>query len=76
MDQAQAMKKREQEGWSVTEDAGRGWRRVVPSPRPKQVTEEGPTKNRIDDGTCVITVGGDGIPVVADQKGNCLVWRP
>lgn len=70
MDQPQAMKKKEEEGWSVTEDAGRGWRRVVPSPKPIRVVEEGPIKNMIDDGTCVITVGGGGIPVVADQDGK------
>ncbi len=40
MEKDQALEKKEKEGWSVVEDAGRGWRRVVPSPLPKRVVEE------------------------------------
>lgn len=70
MDEAQAAEKEEQEGWSVVEDAGRGWRRVVPSPKPKRVVEENSIKSLIKKGTCVITVGGGGIPVVAGEDGK------
>jgi carbamate kinase len=70
MDEAEAMEKKEKEGWSVVEDAGRGWRRVVPSPLPKRVVEEVSIAQLIDAGICVITVGGGGIPVVADETGK------
>ncbi len=70
MDEAQANEKKEQDGWSVVEDAGRGWRRVVPSPKPKRVVEENSIKSLIKKGTCVITVGGGGIPVVAGEDGK------
>lgn len=70
MDETQAQEKKKQEGWSVVEDAGRGWRRVVPSPKPKRVVEENSIQNLIEKGTCVITVGGGGIPVVADEDGK------
>ena len=70
MDQNEAMGRKEKEGWDVVEDAGRGWRRVVPSPLPKRVVEEPAVKRLIDAGLCVITVGGGGIPVVADEYGK------
>jgi carbamate kinase len=69
MDQAQAERRR-QEGWDVVEDAGRGWRRVVPSPLPMRIVEEAVIKQLIAAGVIVIAVGGGGIPVVADEKGN------
>ena len=72
MEEAQAMEKREKESWSVVEDAGRGWRRVVPSPLPIRVVEEPAVKALVDLGMCVITVGGGGIPVVADDSGKLL----
>ena len=70
MDEAEATRRREQDGWDVVEDAGRGWRRVVASPRPKRIVEEDAVKTLIAAGTTVITVGGGGIPVVADEKGH------
>jgi len=70
MEKDQALEKKEKEGWSVVEDAGRGWRRVVPSPLPKRVVEEPAVKGLIDLGMCVVTVGGGGIPVVADEQGH------
>ena len=70
MDEAEAMEKKAKDGWDVVEDAGRGWRRVVPSPLPKRVIEEPAIKQLISGGTCVITVGGGGIPVVADESGK------
>lgn len=70
MEHDQALEKREKEGWFVVEDAGRGWRRVVPSPLPRRVVEEPAVKRLIDAGMCVVTVGGGGIPVVADEIGK------
>lgn len=62
--------RRQEEGWTVFEDAGRGWRRVVPSPLPIRIVEEPVIKQLIDSGVVVIAVGGGGIPVVADEDGN------
>lgn len=70
MEEAQALEKREKDGWSVVDDAGRGWRRVVPSPLPMRVVEEPAVKALISAGLCVITVGGGGIPVVSDEDGK------
>lgn len=70
MEQAEALERKAKDGWDVVEDAGRGWRRVVPSPLPKRVVEEPAIKQLISGGTCVITVGGGGIPVVADESGQ------
>jgi len=70
MEKDLADEKREKEGWSIVEDAGRGWRRVVASPKPMRVVEEPAIKALISQGMCVVTVGGGGIPVVADEKGN------
>jgi carbamate kinase len=62
---ADEAKRREKEmGWSVVEDAGRGWRRVVASPLPKKVIELDPVKTLIEAGVVVISVGGGGIPVI------------
>ena len=54
-------------GWDVVEDSGRGWRRVVPSPLPKEVVELSSVKQLIAAGHIVITVGGGGIPVVMEK---------
>jgi carbamate kinase len=51
-------------GWSMVEDAGRGWRRVVPSPMPIRIIEQDVIKTLINQGIIVIGVGGGGIPVV------------
>lgn len=70
MDEAQAMRRREVEGWDVREDAGRGWRRVVASPHPKRIVEIEVIKRLLDAGVVTIAVGGGGIPVVADENGD------
>jgi carbamate kinase len=69
MDEDEAMKRREDLGWNVVEDAGRGWRRVVASPIPVEIMELEAIKALIDSGTVTITVGGGGIPVIESDQG-------
>ncbi len=69
MDEAEAKRRETEMGWSVVEDAGRGWRRVVASPLPKEIVELEAVKTLLHAGVTVITVGGGGIPVI--DKGNC-----
>ncbi len=57
------------EGWIVKEDAGRGYRRVVPSPKPVEILELESIKHLINQGTLVVSVGGGGIPVIKNGKG-------
>lgn len=64
-----AERRRARDGWHVVEDAGRGWRRVVPSPRPRRIVECAAVKALLHDGYVVVTAGGGGIPVVADEHG-------
>jgi carbamate kinase len=64
MDEAEAKQRATELGWVVREDAGRGWRRVVASPLPKEVVELEAVKILLDHGVIVITVGGGGIPVI------------
>ncbi len=70
----EAKKLADEKGYIVKEDAGRGWRRVVPSPLPVDVAEKATVKTLVENGHIVITVGGGGIPVVAE--GNSLVGVP
>jgi carbamate kinase len=70
MDEAQAARRRDEDGWSVVEDAGRGWRRVVASPAPKRIVEEDVVRELLRAGVVVIAAGGGGIPVVADEDGE------
>jgi len=58
------------QGQDFIEDAGRGWRRVVPSPIPQHIIEVDAIKNLLDGGFSVIAVGGGGIPVVEKENGN------
>jgi carbamate kinase len=51
-------------GWNIVEDSARGWRRVVPSPEPKEVFEQNIIRKLLDDGMIVIACGGGGIPVI------------
>ncbi len=69
MDKGEAQQRAEKEGWSVVEDAGRGWRRVVASPLPQEIVELPAVRQLIDAGITTITVGGGGIPVVRNEHG-------
>jgi carbamate kinase len=68
MDESEARRRESDMGWTVVEDAGRGWRRVVASPDPKEIVEFESIKTLIDSGVVVISTGGGGIPVI--DKGN------
>jgi carbamate kinase len=70
MDEAEAQHRAKDMGWSVVEDAGRGWRRVVASPLPKKIMELDSVKLLINAGVTVITVGGGGIPVIDKGDGQ------
>ncbi len=70
MSAEEAETRKKNDGWDVVEDAGRGWRRVVASPKPKRIIEEFAVKKLLDEGIVVITVGGGGIPVIADERGK------
>lgn len=65
-----ARAKMTQEGWSMVEDAGRGWRRVVASPQPQEIIERNAIEVLIQSGFIVVAVGGGGIPVVRDKAGD------
>jgi len=69
MEEAEATQKRDELGWDVVEDAGRGWRRVVASPIPVEIMELEAIKALIGAGTITITVGGGGIPVITSDGG-------
>jgi carbamate kinase len=58
------------DGWAMVEDAGRGWRRVVPSPHPKEVIEKNAIQAMIQAGFILVACGGGGIPVIRDEQGN------
>lgn len=67
----EALELEKTKGYTVTEDSGRGYRRVVPSPMPTKIVQENVIKSLIKDGHVVITVGGGGIPVV-EEKGSLV----
>jgi len=70
MDEAEAKRREATMGWHVVEDAGRGWRRVVASPMPKEVVELDTVRALINAGVVVISVGGGGIPVIDKGAGE------
>jgi carbamate kinase len=69
MDEPEAKRRHSEMGWTIVEDAGRGWRRVVASPLPKEVVELDTVQTLVNTGVVVITVGGGGIPVIDSGNG-------
>jgi len=65
-----AKKYRDEEGWKIIEDAGRGWRRVVPSPIPQEIMELDAVRELLKAGIVTITVGGGGIPIIRNEEGD------
>ena len=70
MDEARAKELAAKQGWVVKDDAGRGWRRVVPSPMPKRIIDLDAIKHLASAGYVVIACGGGGIPVIEDEEGK------
>jgi carbamate kinase len=69
-DEARARELEAERGWNVVHDAGRGWRRVVPSPAPLEVVELAAIRSLLAAGTIVVACGGGGIP--ATRRGERL----
>jgi carbamate kinase len=65
--QRDAESRRARFGWAVVDDAARGWRRVVPSPQPLEIVEQGAIHALVESGALVIACGGGGIPVVREN---------
>jgi carbamate kinase len=68
-DETTAKRLAQERNWTVREDAGRGWRRVVPSPHPVDIVEKRVIKGLVDSGVLVIAAGGGGVPVI-DSSGD------
>jgi carbamate kinase len=70
MEEARAKQLAKKYHWTVREDAGRGWRRVVPSPRPQAILETRVIKTLAAEGYVVVACGGGGIPVIEEENGE------
>lgn len=70
----QAAQIEQEKGYTFVEDAGRGYRQVVPSPLPKRIVELNSIETLIENGTLVIAAGGGGVPVV--EEGGALTGVP
>jgi carbamate kinase len=68
----EAARLKTERGWHLLEDAGRGWRRVVPSPRPLTIIEQGVISYLLDGGIIVIAAGGGGVPVIRRPDGDLV----
>jgi carbamate kinase len=71
-DEVEARRRMDADGWAMQEDAGRGWRRVVPSPEPKEIVEWPAIRALLDTGAVVVAAGGGGVPVVRQADGSLL----
>ena len=70
MSEEEAREHERDDGWVIGEDAGRGWRRLVPSPTPLEVIELPAIRTLLDSGNLVIAAGGGGVPVVYRDDGE------
>jgi len=70
MSEEEALANKRGLGWEVAEDAGRGYRRVVPSPMPKKIIELDVIELLVQSGYIVIAAGGGGIPVILNEQGE------
>lgn len=68
-DEEQAGLLRDEYGWTIVKDAGRGWRRVVPSPLPSEVIEWEAIRTLVEAGVLTIATGGGGVPVIRNDEG-------
>jgi carbamate kinase len=71
-DEAEARRLVTTAGWAVDRDGERGWRRVVPSPEPREVVEERAIRTLLATGAVVVAVGGGGVPVVRQGDGTLV----
>jgi carbamate kinase len=70
MSEKEALTHKEEFGWVVVEDAGRGFRRVVPSPIPREIVELDVIKLLVEKGYVVVSTGGGGVPVIRNDQGD------
>src|SRR4030067_567153 len=70
MSEEEALTHKKEAGWQVMEDAGRGFRRVVPSPIPRKIIELGVIRLLVEHDYIVIAAGGGGIPVIRNEQGD------
>ena len=70
MSEEEALTSKEEFGWEVKEDAGRGFRRVVPSPLPIEIIELDVIRLLVERGYVVVCTGGGGVPVIRNEKGD------
>jgi carbamate kinase len=68
--EAEARQMARERGWTVKEDSGRGWRRVVPSPQPQAILELRGIRDLLKAGHVVVAAGGGGVPVTLDAQGE------
>lgn len=72
LNEATARARQQALGWTIMEDAGRGWRRTVPSPRPTRILETATIRTLLDSGAVVVAAGGGGIPVAQQPDGTIV----
>jgi len=72
LNEATARARQKALGWTIMEDAGRGWRRTVPSPRPQRILESDTIRMLLDNGAVVVAAGGGGIPVAVKPDGTVV----
>ena len=70
MPEEEALANKKEFGWQVAEDAGRGFRRIVPSPIPREIIELDVIRLLVEKGYVVVAVGGGGIPVIRNEHGE------